>query len=368
MIAPKDFYNALAHHGLDFYAGVPDSLLKHFCAYVADHSAHNIIAANEGNAVAIACGYYLTAKKPAVVYMQNSGIGNAVNPLLSLADKNVYRIPLLLLIGWRGEPGVKDEPQHITQGQLTLDLLRCLDIHHTVIDADTDIHSVINDAYDFLSNERIYALVIRKGTFHTYTPQRTYPSPSSFTKEHALTHVIDAIGSDAYIISTTGKLSRELFELREKRNETHSRDFLTVGSMGHTSQIALGAALGNTRRTFYCLDGDGSFLMHMGSTAVNASLCVPNLKHIVFNNGAHDSVGGQPTAARHTSLSAVATACGYKNTRTAANPEELAHAITSMRDGKCDFLEILVDKGARADLGRPTQSPQTCKQNFMDAL
>jgi len=368
MIDPGKLYTKLENKGLDFFTGVPDSLLKDFCAYIEDNSPNNIITANEGNAVGLASGHYLASGRPGVVYMQNSGLGNAVNPLISLVDEAVYKIPMLLMIGWRGEPGVKDEPQHRKQGELTLPLIECLGIEYSIFDKSSDIDELLGKAEKNLNAGKPYAFVVKKGAFSPYKLKSVKPDISALDKEKALEIVVAGIKEESLIVSTTGKLSRELFEIREKRNETHSRDFLTVGSMGHTSQIAMGVALSNPSKDVYCLDGDGSVIMHMGSLAVNASVKTSNFKHIVFNNAAHDSVGGQPTVADKVELSKIAEACGMGAISRVSTEDELKRAVERMAAGDLDFLEIMVKKGARADLGRPTISPVMCKNNFMECM
>ncbi len=368
MIDPGKLYDKLTSGGLDFFTGVPDSLLKDFCAYIEDHSSSNIITANEGNAVALAAGHYLATGRPGVVYMQNSGIGNAVNPLISLVDEDVYKIPVLLIVGWRGEPGLKDEPQHMKQGKLTLPLIECLGIEYSVVERDSDIDQLLSQAEEKLKNKKPYVFVVKKGVFGPYKLKKIKPDISSLNKEAALEIVVAGLRKDSLIVSTTGKLSRELFEIREKRNETHNRDFLTVGSMGHTSQIAMGVAISNPDRDVFCLDGDGSVIMHMGSLAVNASIKPANFRHIVFNNAAHDSVGGQPTVADRVDLTAVAAACGMGRGARVLTEEELKVAVERIAGGDLDFLEILVKKGARPDLGRPTISPVMCKEKFMESM
>ena len=368
MIDPGKLYKKLIDNGLDFFAGVPDSLLKDFCAYIEDHSDKNTITANEGNAVGLAAGHYLATGRPGVVYMQNSGIGNAVNPLISLIDEDVYKIPVLLIVGWRGEPGLKDEPQHVKQGKLTLPLIECLGIDYSIIDESSNIDKVWDKAEKLLEDNKPYALIVKKGVFSPYKLQNKKSNISEMNREKALELVIEQLEEDSLIVSTTGKLSRELYELREKRNETHDRDFLTVGSMGHTSQIALGAALSNPGKKVYCFDGDGSVLMHMGSLPINASKKAANFKHIVFNNGAHDSVGGQPTVAGSVILSDIAKASGIEKSMQVKTEVELKKAVIRMVEGDLDFLEILVKKGARSDLGRPTISPIMGKENFMESM
>jgi phosphonopyruvate decarboxylase len=372
MIKPKDFYNSLSSEGIEFFSGVPDSLLKDFCAYITDNSKkeNHIIAANEGNAIALAAGYNLATSKIGLVYMQNSGEGNAVNPLTSLTDKEVYSIPMLLMIGWRGEPGKHDEPQHKKQGRITLDLLETLEIPYSVLPdnlegANSALKEILNN---IRSKSCPGAIVIKEGTFEKYNLLSKPLNNYTLTREEALKTVIDSIG-DSIVVSTTGKLSRELFEYRESLKQGHEKDFLTVGSMGHASQIALGIALQKQDKEVYCLDGDGAAIMHLGGLAIIGSNANSNFKHIIFNNGCHESVGGQPTAAFDINLSEIAKSCGYKLSIKVSTKEEIVKGINNLKSvkGPC-MLEILVKSGARADLGRPTTTPIENKEAFMSFL
>ncbi len=314
---PEFFYALLQRQGAEFFAGVPDSLLEHFCAYVMDQvspEAH-VICANEGAAVGLGAGYYLATEKIPVIYMQNSGLGNAINPLLSIADPEVYAIPMLLIIGWRGEPGVADEPQHRKQGRVMLAMLDSMEIPYSIIDADPETaERAVQMAFETMEKTHApFALVARKGSFRAYAPRETTSSDYALKREEAIKLIIDTVDDDAVVVvSTTGKTSRELFEHRQARGQGHARDFLTVGGMGHTSQIALGVALQQPARPVFCLDGDGSVIMHMGSLAINAQWGSPNFTHIVLNNGVHDSVGGQPTVGFAIDFGQIAQAVGYK--------------------------------------------------------
>ena len=459
MISPGFFAEELRRYGIDFYAGVPDSLLKSFCAWLSDNigpSSH-IIAANEGAAVALAAGHYLASGRPGCVYMQNSGEGNAINPLASLTDADVYNLPVLLLIGWRGCPGVHDEPQHVKQGKVTLTLLETMGVPYAVLSADVaEASAQIAEACRALASGQVYALVVKKDTFAKYEGQtmlsgnsgqteglnsRNYgqcPSDplsepdhatgdlirqegfdidrQSLLREDAIRIVASAIGPCDVIVSSTGMISRELFEYREATGEGHSRDFLTVGSMGHASQIALGVALEQPERRVWCFDGDGAVIMHMGSMATVATKAKSNFVHVVFNNGAHDSVGGQPTVGLQIDLPGVARALGYRNVYSVSNKDELLNVLNQMdgqtmhpqarNDGRwpsgaqsapdCSdplsepdhatgdlirqedfdsrqivgpiFIEIRVRKGNRPDLGRPTRTPSQNRDAFMGFL
>ena len=374
MIRPSFFYQELASYGINFYTGVPDSLLKNLCAYVTDHAQNHIIAANEGGAMGIAAGHYLATGQIPVVYMQNSGEGNIINPLASLVDKEVYNIPVLLVIGWRGKPGVHDEPQHVKQGKVTTSLLETMGIPYAILAKEEDQAGMqIRQAVEFMQKAKeCYALIIEKDTFDTYALQNKQENNLTLSREEAIKVVASVIGDKDVIVSTTGMISRELFEHRTMNGQGHERDFLTVGSMGHASQIALGIALEKLDRRVWCFDGDGSTIMHMGSMAIVASKEPKNYIHVVFNNGAHDSVGGQPTVGLNIDLPAVAKAVGYKQTLSVATKEELEKQLSLLTS--CStlntpiFIEVRVKKGNRKDLGRPTTTPIQNKEAFMDFL
>lgn len=372
MITPEFFIEKLHSFGVDFYAGVPDSLLKNICAYITDHfdSQHNIIAANEGAAIGLAAGHYLATGQPACVYMQNSGEGNIINPIASLTDPEVYNIPVLLLIGWRGRPGVHDEPQHVKQGKVTTNLLNIMGINYVVLAKDEDnAEKQIAKAIKALKNKEIFALVIEKDTFEDYKLENTEVNDLTMSREEAIRTVAAALGEKDCIVSTTGMISRELFEYRSAMGQGHERDFLTVGSMGHANQIALGIAMAQPERRVWCFDGDGAVIMHMGSMAIVASKEPKNYIHVVFNNGAHDSVGGQPTVGLKIDLPAVAKALGYKATYSVDGIDALNVILSEVKylEGPV-LIEIKVKKGNRKDLGRPTTTPIQNKEALMDYL
>ena len=374
MVRPAFFYDILKQNDIDFYAGVPDSLLKNLCAYITDHAEekNNIIAANEGGAMGIAAGYHLATGRIPVVYMQNSGEGNTINPLASLTDKEVYNIPVLLIIGWRGMPGVHDEPQHVKQGKVTLSLLDTMGIKYEVLSREEDVAAgQVRCAVDYIrETNEVYALVIEKDTFEKYQPANNDAHTElTLSREEAIQTVAAAIGEKDIIVSTTGMISRELFEYRTQMNQGHERDFLTVGSMGHASQIALGIALEKTDRRVWCFDGDGACIMHMGGMAIVASKAPQNYVHVVFNNGAHDSVGGQPTVGLSICLPDVARAVGYKNAYSVSSMESLQEILPQIQDEEGPlFLQICVKKGNRKDLGRPTTTPVENKKALMEFL
>lgn len=369
MIDVSAFYQHLKKKEVNFFAGVPDSLLKDICAYITDNASEeeHVITANEGSAVGLAVGYHLATSKVPLVYMQNSGLGNVVNPVLSIADEDVYGIPMILLIGWRGEPNVKDEPQHVKQGKVTDKMLEVMGMPYVVLDQDSDHASVINQMVDLAKDQSCpVAILVKKGTFSKYK----YEAPKSqlpLSREVALKLVIDNISKDAIIVSTTGKLSRELFGYREENKQGHGADFLTVGAMGHTSQIALGVSLQHKDKQVYCLDGDGSVIMHMGSLTTNGRLADKNFCHIVFNNGAHESVGGQPSFALDLDIPSIAKSCGYKNTVSVSTRENILACLQADRTGST-LIEIKVDIDSRDDLGRPTTTPKENKTDFMNFI
>lgn len=373
MIRPDFFYNKLLENETDFFTGVPDSLLKNFCAYITDNAGekNHIIAANEGGAVGLAAGYHFATGKIPLVYMQNSGLGNTVNPLLSLADSDVYDVPMILLVGWRGMPGVHDEPQHVKQGKSTLSLLDAMQIPYVIMAEDEEeLSKQIEYCYKTISGGKPqFAFVVKKNTFDSYTLKKNIPTEAEMTREEALEEILKSAGSSAAFVSTTGMASREVFEIRVKMGQGHEKDFLTVGSMGHASQIALSIALQKPGRKIYCLDGDGAALMHTGGMAIIGSRNPANLVHIVLNNGAHDSVGGQPTVGLAVNLPDAARAFGYKKVLMAESREELKAALKEAAEAsELTFLQVKVKKGARKDLGRPTTTPVQNKEAFMAFL
>lgn len=373
MISPAFFYQFLQKRGLEFYSGVPDSLLKNLCAYLTHNAEkkNHIIAANEGGSVGLAAGYYLATGNIPVVYMQNSGLGNTVNPLLSLMDKEVYNIPVLLLIGWRGEPEVKDEPQHVKQGKVTIPLLEAMGIRHEIMETEETLLTVqLERSIRFMEETKEpFALVIRKGSFEEYKrPENTLPV-YELSREQTIGQIVSHMEDSDIVVSTTGMISRELFEYREATGQGHKRDFLTVGSMGHASQIALGIALNKPERRVFCIDGDGATIMHMGALGIIGSMNPSNYFHIVLNNGAHDSVGGQPTIGFQLDLPQIAQACGYKKVISVENEQALQEALNHLSEQPTPLLlEVKVKKGARKDLGRPTTTPIENKENLMEFL
>ena len=364
----SSFINIL---GSDFYTGVPDSQLKPLCNYLMNtygiDKNHHIIAANEGNCVGLAAGYHLATGKVPVVYMQNSGEGNIINPVASLLNDKVYAIPMIFVIGWRGEPGVHDEPQHIYQGEVTVKLLDVMGIESFVITKETteeELSQKMDEFKKILESGKDVAFVIKKGALE-YSEKVKYENDNNMKREDIIKHIVKYSGEDP-IVSTTGKASRELFEIREANQQSHKYDFLTVGSMGHSSSICLGIASQKPDTKVWCIDGDGAALMHMGAMAVIGSTNPNNMVHIVINNGAHETVGGMPTVASNIDLTKIAEACGYKNVFQASNFEELDKYLEIAKDSKelC-LIEVKCAIGAREDLGRPTTTAIENKENFM---
>ena len=369
-----DIKNFLGCVNAEFYAGVPDSQLKALCDYLMDtygiDPKRHVIAANEGNCTALAAGYHLATGKIPVVYMQNSGEGNIINPAASLLNQKVYAIPCIFIVGWRGEPGVHDEPQHVYQGEVTLKLLEDMNIQSMVISPETtraEVEEQMRKWQPWLSAGNQVAFVIRKGALE-YSKKISYQNTFSMTREEAIQHIIAATGNDI-IVSTTGKASRELFEAREGTGTGHQCDFLTVGSMGHSSSIALGIALQKPEEKIWCLDGDGAALMHMGAMAVIGACKPTNMVHLLINNQAHETVGGMPTVSNSVDWPALAKACGYERVSVVNNTEQLQGALKKAKgEPGLTFLEIRCANGARSDLGRPTTTPQQNKYRFMQRI
>lgn len=357
----------------DFFAGVPDSQLKELCNYMMNKegiSKNHIIAANEGNCVGLAAGHYLATGEIPVVYMQNSGLGNVVNPVASLLHPKVYGIPCIFIVGWRGEPGVHDEPQHIFQGEITETLIKDLDMEAFVLTKETSVDDVKEAVARFdevLAEGRSVAFIVKKGAFEVEN-KVAYGNTHTLVREQVIEKIVDVAEKDI-IVSTTGKASRELFEIREAKGQGHQQDFLTVGSMGHSSSIAMGIALEKTNSKVWCIDGDGAALMHMGAMAVIGTNKPSNMVHIVINNEAHETVGGMPTVAGSVDLMKIAEGCGYPIQLQVDTEEALVTALQTAKEAKqLVLIEIKCNIESRADLGRPTTTAQENKTNFMEFL
>jgi phosphonopyruvate decarboxylase len=370
-INPIDFYNRLVKNEINFFTGVPDSLLKEFCLTVDDNVSKNkhIIGVNEGSSIAIGTGYHLSTGLVPLIYLQNSGLGNAINPLLSLCDKEVYSIPMLIMIGWRGEPGIKDEPQHLKQGKIQTQLLDTMGIPFNIISSDDSIRFekiIDNSVIQAKESKSPVALLIKKGTFNKYGKNNKVIEKHKMTRENALEIILKKLNENYIVISTTGKTSREIFEIRTNNSQSHNQDFLTVGSMGHCSSIAFGIALSKPNQKVLCIDGDGALLMHLGSLATISSFKPKNFKYILMNNEVHDSVGGQDTAAKHIDLSNVIESISSTKVYEVNSPNDLIKNLDEflLCDGP-SFMEVKIKSGSRSDLGRPTIKPINNKNAFM---
>lgn len=369
MIAPSWFHQQIIDRGIQFFCGVPDSLLKPYCNHVHLNEPHrHIVTANEGAAVALAAGHYLGTQTPALVYLQNSGLGNMVNPLVSLASREVYGFPMVLLIGWRGEPGRPDEPQHQVQGRITPALLECLGVPYAILpESQNDIVSVMNQMTQELKNSPgPFAIVVPKGRFESvaFNPS----SASTFTREDAVRTIAEALPDQSRVVATTGKISRELYEYRDRSQTSGNLDFLTVGSMGHASAIALGLARSQPNRPVVCIDGDGAMLMHLGTVPTIAVEAPKNLLHIVLNNGCHESVGGLPSAGSEVTLSDLMRASGYPKVVRVSRETELKAELKSTLFHGLAGIEVVVSADSRDDLGRPKRTPQEAKETFIESL
>ena len=360
--------------GADFYTGVLDSQLKELCNYLMNtygiDPKHHVIAANEGNCTALAAGYHLATGKVSVVYMQNSGEGNIINSVASLLNDKVYAIPMIFVIGWRGEPGIHDEPQHIFQGEVTLKLLEDMGIEAFVIGKETpdeEVAAAMEKFREILATGKDVAFVIRKGAL-SYDEKVKYANENQMVREEIIQHIVKISGEEP-IVSTTGKASRELFETREANGQSHKYDFLTVGSMGHSSSIALGIAINKPNTKIWCIDGDGAVLMHMGSMAVLGANAPKNMVHVIINNGAHETVGGMPTVAGKVDLVSLAKACGYPYAVCVDNFADLDRELETAKEcNELSMIEVKCSIGARADLGRPTTTALENKVGFMEYL
>ncbi|WP_373261715.1 phosphonopyruvate decarboxylase [Hungatella hathewayi] len=356
MLNQEKVFEELAKYGITFFTGVPDSYLNGFCNYAIENcGCRNIIAANEGNAVGIAAGHYLASKEIPLIYMQNSGLGNTVNPLASLADKAVYAVPMLLLIGWRGQSNTEpNHPQHKLQGEITPGLLELMHIPYSILDDDdVKFADTVMKAVKYCKETRQpYGLIAPKGIMAASIKANNMDDTYPMSREEAIEVILEHMSDDTVYSVTTGRATRELFFLREKRRETKEHDFYNVGSMGHASSVALGIALEKPDRKVIVLDGDSSCMMHMGAMTMVSKMNVPNFMHVVLNNGAHESVGGQPSAGHKVDFSKIAEACGYATIGHPVTTEvDLAEAVNILRDcGKASFIDCRIHKGLSREL------------------
>jgi len=368
MLEPKFLYDSLKQQGIRFFCGVPDSLLSDFSAYLQTNESNHHICANEGNAIALAAGSYMANGQIPLVYLQNSGQGNTINPLISLTDPSVYGIPMLLLVGWRGEPGRKDEPQHMNQGAVTQAVFDAIGIKNSILPEDPDqIQDYLQKQCEMtMQDKKPVAIMVRKGSFSSYKLP-TDPPTSKMGREEAIAEASSALSEDAVVIATTGKISRELYSQREVQKRSGKGDFLTVGSMGHASQIAMGISLEKPQQQVFCFDGDGAALMHMGSMALIGSSKLKNYVHILFNNESHESVGGLPTIGDKISFCGIAESCGYNSIYRIEKKGELSELLKGNLEGPV-FIEVIVSKGSRKDLPRPSSTPSERMEHFISFL
>lgn len=370
----SEIWDIFEKNNYKFFTGVPDSTFKAWMSFLDENHGNgldNIISSNECEAVAIATGYHLATNKIGVVYMQNSGFGKTVNPITSLADSEVYSIPMLLMIGWRGEPGKKDEPQHKKMGRVMIPILEALEISYSFLpETASEFEELLQKiSFFFKENKKPYALIVKKNLIEPFTNSKRKETIYEMTREEVLKIIIDSFNGDEVIVSTTGKTSRELFELRIARGED-PRDFYTVGSMGCTSSIALGIALNSKKKTVV-IDGDGALIMQLGALTTIGHYHPENLYHILIDNNAHESTGGQPTVSDTVNFKEICLGSGYKSVYLANSREDLKIALEKMfkEEGKGpSMLIVKVKKGSREDLGRPTTTPIQNKEFFMKSL
>ena len=365
MIELKNFFDFLKRKNISFFTGVPDSILKEFSIYIKKNKINHIATTNEGSAVALATGYHLSKNKIPAIYLQNSGFANSINPLVSVLHKKVYSIPSLLIIGWRGFPGSKDEPQHLTKGLITKNLLKLLGIKFCVLKNKNDFKDLSNLIDYSKKNKTPIACLVKKNTFNKNKKIHKLKKEkiNCVKRDHFIRELLGSIKKNTKIISTTGYISRELFrkssEIQKKNN------FYVVGGMGHCSMIALGYSL-FTNKKVLCLDGDGSMLMHFGSLFTIGQYSKKNFKYILLNNNSHESVGGQETYLQNINLKKIVKELKFDNYYLIRNSKELKSKLKFfLNSKKRSFLEVKMSKfNENHLLGRPKNFIEI-KNNFM---
>lgn len=368
MIDTLKFFNSLRENNIDFFTGVPDSLLKEFCFCVTENTSksQHIINANEGSSIGLSIGYNLSTNKIPLVYFQNSGLGNIINPFTSLAHESVFKIPMLLFIGWRGEPRKKDEPQHIFQGKITEVILRTLEIEYEILNTNTSesIYQLKRVVKKIEEYQKPIAILVKKNSFSKYS-FKSKSKQYNLKREKCIQIIIDNLKSEDIVVSTTGKTSRELNEVSDK-NESKNPMFYTIGGMGHANQISLGISNNCSKRVF-CFDGDGSVIMHMGSMGIVGNNAKNNYYHVLFNNGTHESVGGQPTIGDVINFELLSKSLGYKNYHKLTSERDLSYFFKNTIDSVEGpvLIEVLVGSSSRSDLGRPKETPLEQKNKFI---
>ena len=354
MIKLSSLIGILKKNNSNFFTGVPDSVLKELSIYLqAKNKKNHVIATNEGSAVSIAIGHYLSTNKIPSVYMQNSGLSNALNPLISIAHPKVYSIPLVLIIGWRGSPRVKDEPQHNVKGKITEKILKLLNIKYTIIRGNKDLKKFDKQIKDAKKNKSIVACLIEQGTLEKNNKKIKKKDFYKVDKENFFKTLLETLDNKSKIISSTGYNSREIMHIRNKYRLKKSKDFYMVGGMGHTSSVALGYSLSTNKKTI-CIDGDGSFLMHLGSIKTAGNFANKNFKYILLNNNTHDSVGGQSTYVKNIDLEKLSKSLGFKKFYSIRNNQNLKKNLKQFLSGNSlNFLEVKVTNSKIKNLPRP---------------
>ncbi|MCR5573679.1 MAG: phosphonopyruvate decarboxylase [Bacteroidaceae bacterium] len=373
MVNQQTLFQQLDKLGVKFFTGVPDSLLNDFCLYLVNNipDGQHVMAANEGNAIAIAAGNYMATGNIPVVYMQNSGIGNATNPLLSLTHNYVYSIPMILVIGWRGDPAINDHAQHQKQGELTPVLMKDMDIPYEILDADETVVDKL--AWALAKTKEIsspVALIAKKAILSQKDKKQTYADSKLMNREEAVAAVVDVLGEDAIYLGTTGRATREVHEQLKAHGVGEGHEWLNVGSMGHVSSVGLGLALAKPDKIIVVFDGDAAAVMHMGAMATNCRYKAGNMIHIVLNNGVNESVGGQPSAGYVINLTAVAEACGYRTMGHVVEAKEELQRV--VRENQSDemplFIDVHVRQGIRSDMPKLNIDHKAQKEALMKNL
>ena len=355
MIKVESLVKILKRNKSTFFTGVPDSVLKElsYTLQNKDKKEH-IIATNEGTAVSIGIGHYLSTKEVPCVYMQNSGLSNALNPLLSIAHEKVYAIPLILIIGWRGSPRIKDEPQHNVKGKITESILKLLNIKYTILRSINDLDKFEKQIKFSKKKNSIVACLIEQGTLEKIDRIKKNSDFYKLNKELFLKTLLQSLDKNTKVISSTGYNSRELMHIRSKYKIIKTKDFYMVGGMGHTSSVALGYSL-TSKKKIICIDGDGSFLMHLGAIKTAGTFANKNFKYILLNNNSHDSVGGQNTYANNINFEKLSKSLGFKKFYSIKNDKNLKKTIkTFLSDDTLSFLEVKVSNSKIKNLPRPT--------------
>ena len=352
MIKTEEFISFLTKKKINFFCGVPDSTLNSFLNALSIKKKKNVIAPNEGGAVALAMGYYLKTKKIPLVYMQNLGLGNATDPLTSLCAPEVYSIPMVLLIGWRGNPHMKDEPQHLVTGKNTLNILKLFKIKTVIIRSNKSFKSIgkiINHSQKF---KKIVAIVVPPGIFSKLSVK--VKKSNLPIRSNVIEKILRSVKKNTRIISTIGFSSREFFQVKKEKKIKNGKLFLMVGGMGHASATSLGVHLNSGKNEVICVDGDGAFLMHMGNVATAGVYAKKNFKYILFDNNAHESTGVQPTISNKINFKKIASGFGFKKVYELKTKKDVENKLSKiMKLTQPTFIRIVVATGTFKKLERP---------------